>query len=108
MTRIIIATAMVLCVVSPATVTSADTLLLRDGTRVQGTMTGFAGRTLTFRRADGMSRRYPASQVKSLEFLAADRANARAVTGRRPEAPAVTALVVRSVETNAIKRERSQ
>ncbi len=99
MKRIVIATAMSLCVVSLAAISSADTLIMRDGTRVQGTMVGFAARTVTFRRADGVSRRYPTSQVESLEFLSADRTNPRAVSGRTLEAPAGTELVVRTVET---------
>ena len=96
MKSIIIAAAMTLCVVSFA---SADTLIMRDGTRIQGTVTGIAGRTVTFRHADGVSRRYPTSHVASLEFFSADRANPRAASGRRLEAPAGTELVVRTVET---------
>jgi len=99
MKRIIIAAAMSLSVVSLAAVASADTLIMRNGTRVEGTVTGIAGRTITFRHADGASRRYPTSQVASLEFFSADRANPRATNGRRLEAPAGTELVVRTIET---------
>jgi hypothetical protein len=99
MKRFIIAAAMSLCVVWPAAIASADTLIMRDGTRVQGTVVGIAGRTITFRHADGVSRRYTTSQVEALEFLSAERANPRAVTGRRLEVPAGTQLVVRTVET---------
>jgi hypothetical protein len=98
MKQIIIATAMSLCVVSLAAISSADTLIMRDGTRVEGTTVSFAARTITFRRADGVSRRYPTSQVEALEFLSAERANPRAVSGRDLEAPAGTELVVRTVE----------
>jgi hypothetical protein len=98
MKRIVIAAAMSVCVVSLAAVSSADTLIMRDGTRVQGTVTGIAARTITFRHADGVSRRYPTSQVEALEFLSAERANPHAVSGRRLEAPAGTELVVRTVE----------
>jgi len=105
---IVIATAMSLCVVSLAAISSADTLIMRDGTRVEGTLVGFAARTVTFRDADGVSR------IDALEFLSADRANtrgtsgrslessdranARAGSGRNLEAPAGTELVVRTVE----------
>jgi hypothetical protein len=99
MKSISIAAAMSLCMVSFAIVASADTLILRDGTRIQGTVTGIAGRTITFRHADGASRRYPTSQAASLEFFSADRANPRAVTGRGLDAPAGTELVVRTTET---------
>jgi len=95
MKSLIIAAAMTLCVVSLG---SADTLIMRDGTRIQGTVTGIAGRTITFRHADGAQRRYPTSHVASLEFFSADRANPRA-TSARLEVPAGTELMVRTIET---------
>ena len=99
MKRIVIATAMSVCVVSLAAIASADTLIMRDGTRVQGTVVGIAARTITFRHADGVSRRYTTSQVEALEFLSAERANPRAVRSHTLVAPAGTELVVRTVET---------
>jgi hypothetical protein len=48
MKRLINAAAMSLCVVSLAAISSADTLIMRDGTRVQGTVVGIAGRTIPF------------------------------------------------------------
>jgi len=99
MKQIVIATAMSLCVVSLAAIASADTLIMRDGTRIEGTVVGFAARTITFRHADGVSRRYPTSQVEAVEFVSADRSNPNAVSGRSLEAPAGTELVVRTVET---------
>ena len=99
MRRIVIAAAVSLCVVSLAAISSADTLIMRDGTRIEGTVTGFAARTITFRHADGTSRRYPTSQVEAVEFVSADRDNPRAVSDRRLEVPAGTELVVRTVET---------
>jgi hypothetical protein len=99
MRRIVIAIAMSLCVVSLAAIASADTLVMRDGTRVPGTVVSIAARTITFRHADGVSRRYPTSQVEALEFLSAERANPNALKGGRLEAPRGTELVVRTVET---------
>jgi uncharacterized protein YcfJ len=99
MKQCVIAAAMSLSVLSLAAVASADTLVMRDGTRVQGTVVGITGRTITFRDVNGTSRRYPTTQVDALEFLSADRANPRAVSGRRLQAPAGTELVVRTVET---------
>ncbi len=99
MKRIVIATAMSLCVVSLAALSAADTLVMRDGTRVQGTVVSIVSRTITFRHADGVSRRYPTSRVEALEFLSAERANPRAVNPRSLEAPAGTELDVRTVET---------
>ena len=104
MRRIVIAAAMSLFVVSLATVAFADTLVMRNGSRIEGTLVSFAGRTFTFRHADGSSHRYPTSQVGSLEFFSADRANTRTARNTRPanvqrlEAPAGTELVVRTVE----------
>jgi hypothetical protein len=98
MRRVVIAAAMILHVLSFASIASADTLVMRDGSRIQGTVIAIAGRTITFRHANGVSRRYPTSQVSSLEFLSADRENLRAVNIRRLETPARTELVVRAVE----------
>ena len=98
MRTIVVAAAMSLCLVSLPAVAAADTLVLRDGTRIEGTVVGFAARTITFRHADGVSRRYQTSQVAAVEFLSAERANLHAVDGRNLEAPAGTELVVRTVE----------
>jgi hypothetical protein len=97
--RLVIAAVMSLCGLSlGATVASADTLVLRDGTRVQGTVESIAARTITFRDANGTSRRYPTTLVEALEFLSAERVNPRALNSRRLQAPAGTELVVRTVE----------
>jgi hypothetical protein len=99
MRSIFIAAAMSLCVVSLATVVSADTMVMRDGSRIEGTALAIAGGTITFQHADGASRRYPTSQVQSLEFFSADREALRAVRARGLEVPAGNAVVVRTVET---------
>ena len=121
MKRIIITTAMSLCVVSLAAVASADTLIMRDGTRIQGTVVGIAAQTVTFRHTDGVARRYATSGVESLQFVTADRTNGGNGYGRNNgnnnngnnsndnnsnnrsntgtlEAPAGTEIVVRTVE----------
>jgi hypothetical protein len=90
---------MTLCVMSLGVISSADTLILRDGTRLDGTVTGIAARTITFRHADGKSRRYPTSEVEALLFVSAERANPHAVNDRTLEAPSGTRLVVKTVET---------
>jgi hypothetical protein len=99
MKRMIIAAAMCLSVVSAAAIASADTLVLKDGTRIEGTVVGVVERTITFRRADGVSRQYPASQVDALEFPTAERAIHRSPGGHGLVVPAGTELVVRTVET---------
>jgi hypothetical protein len=99
MRSIVIVAATSLYIVSLPLVSSADTLIMRDGTRVEGTMVSFAARTITFRHADGATRRYPTSQVESLEFVSADRANPRAVSEVDLQVPAGSELVVTTVET---------
>jgi hypothetical protein len=82
MKRLVIAMAMSLCVVSVAAIAAADTLIMNDGTRVQGTVLGIADGTITFRLADGESRWYPTSQVEALEFHSAGRTNSREKSDR--------------------------
>ena len=103
MRRIVIATAMSLCVVSLSAIASADTLILRDGTRVPGRVVGLAARTITFEDASGVSRRYNANQVDALEFTpTTQRTAALGTTGgnvRRLETlPSGTDLTVRTAE----------
>ena len=93
----IIAAAMSMSVVSAA-IASADTLVLKDGTRIDGTVVGVVERTITFRRADGVSHQYPAGDVDALEFVTPERASARAAGGRGLVVPAGTELVVRTTE----------
>ena len=83
MKRIVIAAAMSLFVVSLATVASADTLVMRDGSRIQGTVLAIVGRTITFQHADGVSHRYPTSRVGSLEFFSAEQDKPRAASARK-------------------------
>jgi hypothetical protein len=99
MSRTVIAATISLLVVSLATLASADTLVMRDGSRIEGTVLAIAGRTITFRHTNGTSHRYPTSRVQSLEFISADRDNPLALKARRLDASAGTELVVRTVET---------
>jgi hypothetical protein len=102
MRRIVIATAMSICVVSLAAISSADTLIMRDGTRVPGRVVSVAARTITFEDASGVSRRYNANQVDALEFTqAGQKAAAVGTSGssRRLEVlPSGTELTVRTAE----------
>lgn len=65
--RIVIATAMSPCMVSRASIASADTLILTDGTRVSGLVVSVAARTMTFEDVSGVSRRCNASRVDAEE-----------------------------------------
>ncbi len=98
MKKTVIVAATSLCILSLAPIASSDTLVMRDGTRVEGTVVSIAARTITFRHADGAARRYTTTQVEALEFLSAERPNPRVVNARKLEAPAGTELVVRTVE----------
>jgi hypothetical protein len=102
MKRIVIATAMCLCLVSLAATASADTLILRDGTRVPGRLVSVVARTITFEDASGVSRRYNANQVDALEFTSTGHDNAAVGTtgsSRRLETLASgTELTVRTAE----------
>ncbi|HVB36936.1 MAG TPA: hypothetical protein VND92_00295 [Vicinamibacterales bacterium] len=98
MRRTVIALAMSLCVVSLAAIASADTLVLRNGTRIEGTVVGFAAQAITFRRADGVSRRYRISRVEAVEFLSTPAMHEAARRGRSLEVPAGTELEVRTSE----------
>ncbi len=111
MRSIFIAVAMSLGIVSLATIVSADTLVLRDGARIEGTVLAIVGRTITFRHANGASHRYPTSRVDSLEFFSADRERPRAARARRLEAPARTELAVQTGDPidstpDAVRRSR--
>jgi len=85
MKRIVIAAAMSLCVVSLTAISSADTLIMRDGTRVEGIVVGMTKETIMFRQADGITRRYSTSQVEGLEFLSAEHSSPSETRGRSPE-----------------------
>ena len=102
MKRIVIAAAMSLCVVSLAAIASADTLVLKDGTRVSGRVVSVAARTITFEDASGVSRRYNANQVDALEFTPAGQRNAvfgtSGNTRRLETLPTGTELTVRTAE----------
>src|SRR5437667_6720357 len=97
MKRIVIAAAASLCVVSLAAIASADTLVLRDGTRVPGTVVGIVARTITFEDSSGISQRYSANEVASLEFTSTERRNAAAGTVDRMTDSAGVVLDSRSI-----------
>ena len=85
MRRLVVATAICLCVSSAAAIASADTLTLRDGTRVPGTVVAISDRILTFEDWSGISHRYSTNQVESLEFAATTRRDEAAMRDdRRP------------------------
>ncbi len=98
------------CLAGLAAAASADTLILRDGTRVQGTVIAFTADTLTFRGADGFAHNYHTDLVDTLSFLpvarprgggAARRDGADQREGREPaglDVPSGTDLMLRTVE----------
>jgi hypothetical protein len=102
MKRIVIAAAMSLCLVLVTAISSADTLIMRDGTRVSCRVVSVAARTITVEDASGVSRRYNANEVDALEFTPASQRNAAVGTSgsnRRLEIlPSGTELTVRTAE----------
>lgn len=102
MRRIAIAAAMSVSVVLLAATVSADTLILRDGTRVSGKVVSVAARTITFEDVSGVSRRYNVNRVDALEFSQASQRNAAVGTNgsssRIEVLPSGTALTVRTAE----------
>jgi len=97
MRSIVIAAAASLCVVSLATIASADTLVLRDGTRVPGTVVGIVARMITFEDSSGVSQRYSANEVASLEFTSTERRNAAVSTIDRATGSSDDVLDSRSI-----------
>jgi hypothetical protein len=95
MRRFFTAAAMTVCIVSLAATVSADTLVLRDGSRIEGTVLAIVGRTITFRHADGASHRYPTSRIEAIEFFAADREPPRDARVRRETPADITMLTKR-------------
>jgi hypothetical protein len=102
MKRIVIAAAMCLCVVSLAETSSADTLILRDGTRVSGRVVSIAARMITFEDLSGVSHRYDATEVDALEFTSVSQQQSAKRTNedtqRIESVPSGTELTVRTVE----------
>jgi hypothetical protein len=102
MKRTGLASAVALCLVSLAAVASADSLILRDGTRISGRVVSVAARTITFEDASGVQRRYNADQVDALEFRSTSQPNTAVGTtlsSRRFETlPSGTELTVRTSE----------
>jgi hypothetical protein len=102
MKRIGIASAMALCVVLRAGVASADSLILRDATRISARVVSVAARTIRFEDASGVQRGYNADQVDGLEFRPTSQPNTAVGTtlsSRRFEALlSGTELTVRTSE----------
>jgi len=112
MRTIVLAAAMSVFLVSLAQLASADTLTMKDGTSVSGTLVGIVAQTITFKDQRGVVRRYNTRQVQTLEFdsvtqrSAADRSDGVTqgsapvgTSGRSLEMlPTGTELAVRTVE----------
>jgi hypothetical protein len=104
MRTIVMAAAMSVCLTSLAASASADTLIMKDGTSVSGTLVGIAAQTITFKDLRGVARRYSTKQVQTLEFDSASPRSAAVgttggSTGRSLEMlPIGTELAVRTVE----------
>jgi hypothetical protein len=99
MRKLIINSAMSLSFVLLATVALADTLTLRDGSRITGTIVSIAERIITFRDQRGVAHRYDANQVDSITFTPSAGRNAEMPPARRFEPlPSGTDLDLRTSE----------
>jgi hypothetical protein len=104
MRPIVMAAAMSVFLMSLAVSASADTLIMKDGTSVSGTLVGIAAQTITFKDLRGVARRYNTKQVQTLEFDSASPRSAAVgtagvSTGRSLEMlPTGTELAVRTVQ----------
>jgi hypothetical protein len=104
MRTIVMAAVTSVCVMSLAASASADTLIMKDGTSVSGTLVGIAAQTITFKDLRGVARRYNTRQVQTLEFDSAGPPSTSVgttgvSTGRSLEMlPIGTELAVRTVE----------
>lgn len=83
-----------------STALKADTLVLKDGTSVSGTLVSATATTVSFKDAHGVLHQYKKTQVASLEFSAAKTITpARAVAPRQLEVlPVGTELAIRTNE----------
>ena len=97
MRKLFIAAAASLCVVSLAAIASADTLILRDGTHVPGTLVSIAARVITFEDSSGVAQRYNTNEVASIDFTSTERRNVAASTDDRGTGIAAIVLDSRSI-----------
>jgi hypothetical protein len=79
----------------------ADTLVMKDGTRVSGTLASATAQTITLKDAHGVLHRYKKSQIATLEFSTAQTKNSTPASAPRKleVVPAGTELAVRTNET---------
>ena len=78
----------------------ADTLVLRDGTQLSGTLVSATTQTITFKDTKGVVHRYNRTKIQTLEFAATDaKSTAAAVPSSKLETlPSGTAIMVRTNE----------
>ena len=79
----------------------ADTLQLKDGSRISGTLASATAQTISFKDAQGVLHRYKKSQIAALEFSTAQRTTTVASSAPRKleVVPAGTELAIRTNET---------
>lgn len=78
----------------------ADTLVMKDGSRVSGTLASATAQTITFKDAHGALHRYKKSQIAALEFSSVQTTSAvpSSAPGKLAVVPAGTELAVRTNE----------
>jgi hypothetical protein len=89
-----------LSLLSLAEAVRADSLVLRDGTQLSGTLVSATTQTITFKDTKGVVHRYNRTKIQTLEFAATDvKSAAAAVPSSKLETlPSGTAIMVRTNE----------
>ena len=85
---------------SMAGIAGADTLVLRDGTKLSGVLVSATAQTITFKDAKGVVHRYNRTKIQTLEFVTTDqKTTGAAVPSQKLETlPSGTEIVVRTNE----------
>ena len=87
------------------TTAAADTLTLKNGTRVEGTFLGGNSREVEFLQSNGSVKRYPVANVAELSFSDVEAETATAPRAPRPGqqagdfVPSGTTIVVRTIDS---------
>lgn len=83
-----------------AGIARADTLVLRDGTRMSGVLVSATAQTVTFKDTKGVSHRYSRTKIQTLEFATTDQKTTASVvpSNKLETLPVGTEIVVRTNE----------
>lgn len=100
MRKILMSALVSLFLASMTQIVRADTLVLQDGTRVDGVLVGATAQTITFKDAKGVSHRYKRANIRTLEFATTSQkvATASVQSTQLETLPSGTEIAVRTNE----------